>query len=245
MVSRDKRRSNVGFVMTEPRRDVEPATDQTARRDATLAAAPGSAGSAVPSIRALNAGLVSHSMPEAASAETLLGHHGERDDAKATSPPANVLPFQTPAQGQTVHADRETAVEPAVAPAERELTAAPGGSVNNWRDHPMAPGDAAQALVQALRAADLALAETLFGDLTGLSSSDVLRVLYAPGGEDLALACRALGLEQLQFVSIFIMTRKLGLGEEALDPKELARIVGLFEVTDPAEADQALASWRA
>ncbi len=122
---------------------------------------------------------------------------------------------------------------------------APGGPVKNWRDHPMAPSDAAQALVQALRAADLALAESLFGDLTGLSSSDVLRVLYAPGGEDLALACRALGLEQLQFVSIFIMTRKLGLGEEALDPKELARIVGLFEVTDPAEADQALASWRA
>ena len=95
-----------------------------------------------------------------------------------------------------------------------------------------------------MRSGDVPAAEKIFGEMTRLQPVAVLRVLYTPEAEDLALACRALGMEQLQFVSIFIMTRKLGLGEEALDPRALARIVALFESTDPKEAQEALSSWR-
>ena len=102
----------------------------------------------------------------------------------------------------------------------------------------------AQSLVQALREGDIGSAEAIFGRMTGLKPMQVLRVLYSQGGEDLALACRAVGLEQLQFVSIYIMTRKLGLGEEALDPRGLARIVSVFEASDPEEAERTLADWR-
>jgi len=91
-------------------------------------------------------------------------------------------------------------------------------------------------LVKALRSADLGAAETLFGRLTGLSPVSTLAVLYDPKGEDLALACRALGMDQLQFVSVYILSRKLGLGEEALAPQDLARLVALFEASDLEEA---------
>ncbi|HMB75612.1 MAG TPA: hypothetical protein VKN76_04385 [Kiloniellaceae bacterium] len=91
-------------------------------------------------------------------------------------------------------------------------------------------------LVKALRSADLGTAETLFGRLAGLSPVATLAVLYDPKGEDLALTCRALGMDQLQFVSVYILSRKLGLGEEALAPQDLARLVALFEASDLDEA---------
>jgi hypothetical protein len=103
----------------------------------------------------------------------------------------------------------------------------------------------ADDLVAALRSADIAEAEDIFASMTGLNHVDVLRLLYGPDGKDLALVCRALGMEQLQFVSVYILSRKLGLGEEAIDPRDLARIVAFFEATDETEAVAALARWRA
>ena len=110
-------------------------------------------------------------------------------------------------------------------------------------------GEGAQAradrLVDALRSADIAEAEEVFATMTGLGQVEVLRLLYGPDGKDLALVCRAMGLEQLQFVSVYILARKLGLGEEALDARELARIVAYFDALDENEAETALAAWRA
>jgi hypothetical protein len=103
----------------------------------------------------------------------------------------------------------------------------------------------ADRLVDALRSADIAEAEEVFAAMTGLGQVDVLRLLYGPEGKDLALVCRAMGLEQLQFVSVYILARKLGLGEEALDARELARIVAYFDALDETEAEAALAGWRA
>jgi hypothetical protein len=99
-------------------------------------------------------------------------------------------------------------------------------------------------LVQALRTADLAAAESLFGRLACLGSVEALQVLYGTSGEDLALACRALGMDQLQFVSVYILSRKLGLGEEALAPQELARLVALFAACDLIEAQEHLKALR-
>ena len=103
----------------------------------------------------------------------------------------------------------------------------------------------ADRLVEALRSADIAEAEDIFSALTGLDHVEVLRLLYGPDGRDLALACRAVGMEQLQFVSVYILSRKLGLGEESLDPRELTRIVAFFEAIDEAEAVVELAAMRA
>jgi hypothetical protein len=102
---------------------------------------------------------------------------------------------------------------------------------------------AAPHLVQALRDGDLENAEILFGRLTGLNAGQVRRVLYGAEGRNLAIACRALGIEQLQFVSIFMLSRRLGLGEKAPEPRKLTQIVSFFDQSDKAAARKTLNQW--
>ena len=104
-------------------------------------------------------------------------------------------------------------------------------------------GGDAQQLVQALRQGEIERAEALFGRMTGLSAGSVRRVLYGAEGRNLAIACRALGIEQLQFVSIFMLSRRLGLGENALEPRQLTQIVGFFDQVSDASARQKLNQW--
>lgn len=101
----------------------------------------------------------------------------------------------------------------------------------------------AQHLIQALRQGDIERAEALFGRITGLGAGSVRRVLYGAEGQNLAIACRALGIEQLQFVSIFMLSRRLGLGEKALEPRQLTQIVGFFDQVSEAGARQKLNQW--
>ena len=102
---------------------------------------------------------------------------------------------------------------------------------------------AAPHLVQALRNGELDRAEDMFGRLTGLNAGHVRRVLYGAEGRNLAIACRALGIEQLQFVSIFMLSRRLGLGEKALEPRKLNQIVSFFDQTDIEAARKTLNQW--
>ena len=108
-----------------------------------------------------------------------------------------------------------------------------------------AVGDTAdpQALVQALRRGQLEQAEQLFGAMTGLSARKAKRVLYGDTGRSLALACRALGFDQLQFASTFILTRKLGLPEADADPGLLSRASQIFEDTGQEAALEVLTGW--
>jgi hypothetical protein len=100
-----------------------------------------------------------------------------------------------------------------------------------------------QHLVQALREGEIQRAEAQFGRMTGLSAGSVRRVLYGAEGRNLAIACRALGIEQLQFVSIFMLSRRLGLGEMALEPRQLTQIVGFFDQVSEASAQKTLNQW--
>jgi hypothetical protein len=74
-----------------------------------------------------------------------------------------------------------------------------GGAAPAGPDRSLGRGVHARAdnLVDALRSADIAEAEEIFADMTGLGQVEVLRLLYGPEGRDLALVCRAMGLEQL------------------------------------------------
>ncbi len=104
-------------------------------------------------------------------------------------------------------------------------------------------GSQAAELVQVLRNGDLDRAETIFGRMTGLSTGHVRRVLYGSEGRNLAIACRALDIDQLQFISIFMLSRRLGLGEKALEPRKLTHIASYFDQTDGAAARKTLNQW--
>lgn len=101
----------------------------------------------------------------------------------------------------------------------------------------------AQHLVQTLRQGLTAQAEEIFGRMTGLGAGQIQRVLYGAEGRNLAVACRALGIEQLQFVSIFILSHRLGLGERSPEPHKLTHVVAHFDQTDQKTARRILNRW--
>lgn len=116
---------------------------------------------------------------------------------------------------------------------------------------PGSPGDAQPEgatgvdLLTALREGNLPLTESIFGHMAGLTPTRAKRALYGPGGRNLALACRALDIEQLQFVSILILTRKLGPRGVSLDPYQLTDLVNYFLKIEKETALKVLRQWQA
>ncbi len=217
-IRRRKSQESIGYILPDGTVEGSP-PDRTRLRENN--AAPDEGRSAVPPLRAITRELDDATgQPSDGSDESVVAF--EDDDARSSV---------------TVERYRRSPSEKPVAGAADRSNEGPPVAADEGPE-------GAQRLVQALRSGNIPAAEKIFGEMTRLQPVAALRVLYTPQAEDLALACRALGMEQLQFVSIFIMTRKLGLGEEALDPRALARIVALFEATDPKEAQEALSSWR-
>lgn len=105
-------------------------------------------------------------------------------------------------------------------------------------------GRTAQHLVEALHQGDCDQAEAVFCELSGLPAGPARDALYDPEGRDLAIACRAIGIEQLQFASIFILSRKVGLGQRTLDPRHLTEIFRYFSGTSAEAARTALEQWQ-
>ena len=101
-----------------------------------------------------------------------------------------------------------------------------------------------QHLVEALHRGDCDQAEAVFRELSGLAEGPARNALYDPEGRDLAIACRAIGIEQLQFASIFILSRKVGLGQRTIDPRQLTDIFRYFSGTSQEAARSTLKQWQ-
>jgi len=99
-------------------------------------------------------------------------------------------------------------------------------------------------MVQAFRSGDRMLGEELFGVLTGLAPEEVSRLLYHGSGEELAATCRALSMDQLHFVSLFVLTRKGTLSRHAVDLRDLGRIVDYFNGLTRDAGARLFATWR-
>ncbi len=160
---------------------------------------------------------------------------------------------ESPRSEQARHqADAEDALElgpehvshaPERGPGTGTVELAPGPLADNNTD---AARDAGRTdFLAALREGDLSRAEDIFGHLTDLDPVRAKRVLYGPGGRNLALACKALGAEQLQFVSILILTRKLGPNGTSLNAHQLTDLVSYFLDIDEMTANRVLNQWRA
>lgn len=102
----------------------------------------------------------------------------------------------------------------------------------------------AQRVVIALRQGDLLLAEETFGQLCGLAKPEVERLLYRSNGEDLAAACRVIEADQLQFVSIFVMTRKAKSAANSVDLVNLKQTIEFFDGLSRSHADRLQIAWR-
>ena len=99
-------------------------------------------------------------------------------------------------------------------------------------------------LVQILRQGEVPLFEALFAKLTGLRMRLVRRMLFEPGGEALAIACKAVDIDKPTFASLFLLSRKARSDEEVVNQRELTRVLELFDQIKVESAKAVLKKWR-
>ncbi len=99
-------------------------------------------------------------------------------------------------------------------------------------------------LLRALRQGEVSLFEALFVRLTEIRVTLARRILYEPGGEGLAIACKAIGIEKPDFASIFLLSRKARPGDKVVDPGELSRVLAFFDRINADAAEAVLRRWQ-
>jgi hypothetical protein len=98
--------------------------------------------------------------------------------------------------------------------------------------------------VQLLRQGEVGLFVAALSEMTGLRLTLIRRLLFESGGEGLMTACRAIGLDKPNAAAIFLLTRRARPGDWAVDPRELARAMSIFDRVEPAAAQGVVARWR-
>ncbi len=122
------------------------------------------------------------------------------------------------------------------------------GAAKARADEAASPGREAEAaghpMVQALRKGNLPLFELLFGEMTGLRTPHLQRVVYSGQGEDLLVVCRAVGIDKLLFGSIFLLTDPLRGGDADEDPARAAEVLRMYDRLPQPIARKVLDKWR-
>ena len=80
--------------------------------------------------------------------------------------------------------------------------------------------------------------------MSGLRPRLLRRMLFEPGGEALAILCKAVKIEKSDFASIFMLSRKARNSERGTDPKELKLVLELFDRIQVEAADRMLKKWQ-
>ena len=101
-----------------------------------------------------------------------------------------------------------------------------------------------QLLLQTLKQGEIPLFEALLAQLSRLRLPLIRRFLFEPGGEGLAIVCKAADIEKSLFASIFLLSRRARPGERAMDPRELSRVLALYDRITPDAANIVVARWR-
>ena len=104
--------------------------------------------------------------------------------------------------------------------------------------------DDAHILIRLLRQGEIPMFLDKFTSLTRLRLVLVRRLLFESGGEGLAIACKAIGLDKSTFVSIFIWFRQGRLGHKEVEDEELSRSLSFFDQTSIVAARAILRRWR-
>jgi uncharacterized protein (DUF2336 family) len=87
----------------------------------------------------------------------------------------------------------------------------------------------AELLVKVLRQGEVPLFEALFARISGLAPKALRRIIFDSGGEALAVACKGIDIPKTEFTTIFMLTRKARPGTGAVNPRELTRVLALFD----------------
>ena len=101
-----------------------------------------------------------------------------------------------------------------------------------------------QTLLQTLRKGEVAMFESLFAQLTGLRSNLVRRLIFEPGGEGLAIACKSISMTKPEFGSIFLLSRRARPGDKRVDPDEVTTAMKFYDSVKPEAARKVVSRWK-
>lgn len=97
-------------------------------------------------------------------------------------------------------------------------------------------------VLRCLRQGEVRLFLAAFAQLARIEPEPMRRIVFDPGGEPLAVACRAIGMTGADFAATFVMTRMTGPGGPVNAVP--STLVKLFERLSRNDALAALAFWR-
>lgn len=100
-----------------------------------------------------------------------------------------------------------------------------------------------QLLIQTLRQGEVVLFEDLLSQVTGLRTKLIRRFVFEPGGEGLAIACRAAEIDKADFASIFLLSRSARPGDKVVDPNEVSRVLNFFDRIGIETARKVVKRW--
>lgn len=101
-----------------------------------------------------------------------------------------------------------------------------------------------QLLLQTLRKGEVRMFEGMFAQLTGLRTNLIRRLVYEPGGEGLAIACKSAELTKPDFGSLFLLSRAARPGDKTVDPNEVARVMKFFDRLRLDTAKKVVDRWK-
>jgi uncharacterized protein (DUF2336 family) len=99
-------------------------------------------------------------------------------------------------------------------------------------------------LLQTLRKGEVRMFEGMFAQVTGLRTNLVRRLIYEPGGEGLAIACKAIDMNKPDFGSLFLLSRAARPGDKTVDPTEVARVMKFYDRVRADTARKVLDRWK-
>ncbi len=104
----------------------------------------------------------------------------------------------------------------------------------------------AKMMIRALKDGEIFLFEAMFRRLTRLRNTLIKRILFEPGGEGLAIACKAGGISTDDFSTLYTLSRlsKQGGGSGKIDNKETQRILDFYEGISVKTARDVVSRWR-
>jgi uncharacterized protein (DUF2336 family) len=101
-----------------------------------------------------------------------------------------------------------------------------------------------QLLLQTLRKGEVRMFEGMFAQLTGLRTNLIRRLVYEPGGEGLAIACKSAEMTKPDFGSLFLLSRAARPGDKTVDPNEVARVMKFFDRLRLDTAKKVVDRWK-
>ena len=101
-----------------------------------------------------------------------------------------------------------------------------------------------ELMIKVLSQGEVPLFEALFAEETGLRRALLRRILFEPGGEALAVACKGIGMPKDDFVTLFTLTRKARPGRPAIRKAELTRVLELYDRIERQSARAIIGRWR-